>query len=104
MSILFVSTMHGQKISLKMGLACRVHGKRIKIIGMYPYRPITKTSWVKFEVFMRLNMKIPVIWDETLWRYVELDRPFGRRYCVYLEGTKWECTLHVKNILVIELK
>ena len=65
-----------------MGLACRMHGKRIKIIGLYTYRPGIKTSRIKFEVLMTLNIKIFVIWDETPWRFVELYRRFGRTYCV----------------------
>lgn len=80
-----------------MGLACRMHGKHIKIIGIYTYRPTIKTSWVKFEVLMTLNIKIPVIQDETQLKCVELYRRFGRIYCVYLQGTKNECTLHVKT-------
>jgi hypothetical protein len=78
-----------------MGLACRMHEKHIKIIGIYTYRPTIKTLWVKFEVLMTLNMNIPVIWDEMPWRYPELYRRFGRSYCVYLQRTKRECTLHV---------
>jgi hypothetical protein len=50
-----------------MGLACRMHGKHFKIIGIYTYRPKIKTLWVKFEVLVTLNVNIPVIWDETPW-------------------------------------
>jgi len=81
-----------------MGLVCRMHGKHIKIIGIYIFRQTIKTSWVKFEVLMTLNMKIPVMWDETPWRYIELYRRFGRTYCVYLQGTKKGMYIIVKKI------
>jgi hypothetical protein len=112
----FFSVQHpaSQQNAVRSDVGCLSERQSLRLFSFYLYKNVCKTEiyhYVRFEVLTAVVMKSTIFWDITLCSPSSVNRRFGGKYCLHLQGRKnklskkpaWKQVLeHIVAVFMIE--